>query len=54
MLYSECNNLTSVAKSVGFVHQTVRNLLNRYLGGGLEALLKENRGGRRHSYMTHE
>ncbi|HFU4216780.1 TPA: hypothetical protein ACGO8M_000152 [Streptococcus suis] len=47
-------NLTSVAKSVGFVHQTVRNLLNRYLSGDLEALLKENRGGRRRSYMTHE
>ena len=54
ILYSECNNLTKVAKSVGFVHQTVRNLLNRYLSGGLEALLKENRGGCRRSYMTHE
>ena len=54
ILYSECHNLTSVAKSVGFVHQTVRNLLNRYLNGGLDALLKENRGGRRRSYMTHE
>ncbi|HEM3684486.1 TPA: helix-turn-helix domain-containing protein [Streptococcus suis] len=42
ILYSECNNLTSVAKSVGFVHQTVRNFLNCYLSGGLEALLKEN------------
>ncbi|MBF0806968.1 MULTISPECIES: helix-turn-helix domain-containing protein, partial [unclassified Streptococcus] len=39
ILYSECQNLTAVAKSVGFVHQTVRNLLNRYLEGGLEALL---------------
>ncbi|WP_422802734.1 hypothetical protein [Streptococcus sp. FT1-106] len=35
ILYSECHNLTSVAKSVGFVHQTVRNLLNRYLSGGI-------------------
>ena len=40
ILYSECNNLTKVAKSVGFVHQTVRNLLNRYLSGGLEDLIK--------------
>ncbi len=39
---------------MGFVHQTVRNLLNRYLDGGLQALLNENRGGRRRSYMTHE
>ena len=54
ILYSECHNLTSVAKSVGFVHQTVRNLLNRYLDGGLQALLNENRGGRRRSYMTYE
>ena len=54
ILYSECHNLTSVAKSVGFVHQTVRNLLNRYLNGGLDALLKENRGGRRRTNMTHE
>ncbi|MBF0806571.1 winged helix-turn-helix domain-containing protein [Streptococcus sp. 19428wA2_WM07] len=54
ILYSECQNLTAVAKSVGFVHQTVRNLLNRYLEGGLEALLTENRGGRRHFYLTHE
>lgn len=54
ILYSECHNLTKVAKSVGFVHQTVRNLLNRYLSGGLEALLKENRGGRRRSYLTLE
>lgn len=49
ILYSECNNLTKVAKSVGFVHQTVRNLLNRYLSVGLESLLKENRGGRHRS-----
>ncbi|WP_027970532.1 helix-turn-helix domain-containing protein, partial [Streptococcus castoreus] len=54
ILYSECRNLTKAANSVGFVHQTVRNLLNRYLSGGLEALLKEKRGGRRRSYMTHE
>ncbi len=54
ILYSECHNLTAVAKSVGFVHQTVRNLLNRYLDGGLQSLLTENRGGRRRSYMTHE
>ena len=40
ILYSECNNLTKAAKSVGFVHQTVRNLLNRYLSGGLEDLIK--------------
>lgn len=26
--------------------------MNRYLEGGLQALLKENRGGRRHAYMT--
>lgn len=43
-----------MAKSVGFVHQTVRNLLNRYLEGGLEAILTEKRGGRRHFYLTHE
>ncbi|MGT2935780.1 helix-turn-helix domain-containing protein, partial [Streptococcus castoreus] len=54
ILYSECRNLTKAANSVGFVHQTVRNLLNRYLSGGLEALLKEKRGGRCRSYMTHE
>ncbi|HEM5070354.1 TPA: helix-turn-helix domain-containing protein [Streptococcus suis] len=54
ILYSEYHNLRSVAKSVGFVHQTVRNLLNRYLDGGLQALLNEKRGGRRRSYMTHE
>ncbi|WP_156888882.1 hypothetical protein [Streptococcus castoreus] len=46
--------MTAVVKSVGFVHQTVRNLLNRYLDGGLQALLSENRGGCRHSYMTLE
>lgn len=54
ILYSETHSLTSAAKSVGFVHQTVRNLLNRYLEGGLSALLKENRGGRRRAYMTRE
>ncbi|WP_422804325.1 hypothetical protein [Streptococcus sp. FT1-55] len=40
ILYSECHNLTSVAKSVGFVHQTVRNLLNRYLSGGVRLLVQ--------------
>lgn len=39
---------------MGFVHQTVRNLLNRYLDGGLQALLTDNRGGRRRAYMTQE
>ena len=28
--------------------------MNRYLDGGLQVLLKENRGGRRHSYMIHQ
>ncbi len=54
ILYSECYNLAAVAKSVGFVHQTVRNLLNRYLDEELQALLKEDRGGRRRTYMTNE
>ncbi|RRR51717.1 helix-turn-helix domain-containing protein [Streptococcus suis] len=54
ILYSENQNLTASAKSVGFVHQTVRNLLNRYLDGGLQALLADNRGGRRRAYMTQE
>ncbi len=54
ILYSENQNLTASAKSVGFVHQTVRNLLNRYLDGGLQALLTDNRGGRRRAYMTQE
>ena len=54
ILYSENHNLTAAAKSVGFVHQTVRNLLNRYLEGGLERLFSDNRGGRHRSYLTLE
>ncbi|MHB9782846.1 helix-turn-helix domain-containing protein, partial [Streptococcus sp. 10F2] len=52
ILYSESQNLTAAAKSVGFVHQTVRNLLNRYQEGGLEAILTDKRGGRRRYYLT--
>lgn len=54
ILYSESQNLTAAAKSVGFVHQTVRNLLNRYQEGGLEAILTDKRGGRRRYYLTYE
>ncbi len=39
---------------MGFVHQTVRNLLNHYLDGGLLTFLTDNRGGRRRAYMTQE
>lgn len=54
LLRSQGMSLTAVGKEVGLVHQTIRNLITRYQKGGIPAILTENRGGRRHSYMTLE
>lgn len=54
ILYAEGMSLVKAGESTGFVHQTVRNLSNRYLAHGLSAILKEGRGGRRKAYMTLE
>ncbi|EHI73884.1 transposase [Streptococcus criceti] len=54
LLRSQGMSLTAIGKEVGLVHQSVRNLITRYQKGGLTALFKENRGGRRRAYMTIE
>lgn len=43
ILYAEGMSLVKARESTGFVHQTVRNLSNRYLAQGLSIILKEYR-----------
>lgn len=54
LLRSEGLTLTAIANLLGFVPQTVKNQIDKYLSEGLSSILKETRGGRNRQYLTLE